>query len=774
MPTGLKAGRYEISGELGRGAMGVVYKATDPVIGRTVAVKTIKLSEEGTGLSRPELLTRFQTEARAAGLLTHPNIVVVFDAGEEDGLYYITMELVEGKSLQAHLDGGVAFALPRVLRIMEQTCSALQFAHERNVVHRDIKPANIMLPADDTVKVTDVGTAKILQFGTMQQTAHVMGTPSYMSPEQVKGRAVDGRSDIFSLGVLLYEMVTGEKPFPGQNITTVIYKIVNEEPVPPRQIDPSIHPGISAVVMKALAKEPEARYQSCREMLEDLRNYRSVAGGASPDKTMVSGAGGMGLPNATVPLGGTGAGAQGGRVHHPEDPMTVATTRSLNARASSPTQTPVVRRTGPIQPMAAAEPPKKKSVVGSIFIGLILLGVIAYGVQKLRPVIEEARQINAAQKHGDTDAASGSIPATTTPETGTNAAPSNPAGTETPGSTNPEPVAAEKKPAEPPVEKPAPAAKKVEPVVSAQAAEYKGRIEEAISEKGLNGRAKVQAVGNTLILAGKLRPAEHGALLKFLRDAPASVRVVDHIEYEDAPVAENGHDVDGGHPVPPSGQGAIHVVSDLVGAQAVLRGTSGRVVNQCLTPCSFNDLNPGQYSLEVQKEGYRSMETALQVKSGTVVDQKVALESLAKGLLLTSKPAGADVFINGAKQSGQTPVTLPLAPGSYNLVLRMPGYDAYATSVQVKDNIQTQLLDVPLREKSTVKIAWAQVETTPKGAEIFVDGQTTGQKTPARVQVPAGLHTVMVKLDGYLQMRRTFQATEGGTVNLTNLSLNPK
>ena len=141
--------------------------------------------------------------------------MVVFDAGEEDGLYYITMELVEGKSVQALLDAGHAFPLPRVLRIMEQTCSALQFAHERNVVHRDIKPANIMLTGDDTVKVTDFGTAKILQFGTVQQTAHVMGTPSYMSPEQVKGRAVDGRSDIFSLGVMLYEMITGEKPFPG-------------------------------------------------------------------------------------------------------------------------------------------------------------------------------------------------------------------------------------------------------------------------------------------------------------------------------------------------------------------------------------------------------------------------------------------------------------------------------------------------------------------------------------------------------------------------------
>src|ERR1700719_4222149 len=299
MATMVKAGRYEILGELGRGAMGVVYRATDPVIGRTVAVKTIRLSEEGTGLSRPELLSRFQTEARAAGLLTHPNIVVVYDAGEENGLYYITMELIEGKSLQALLDSGHSFPVPRVLRIMEQTCGALQFAHERNIIHRDIKPANLMLTADDTVKVTDFGTAKILQFGTVQQTTHVMGTPSYMSPEQVKGRPVDGRSDIFSLGVLLYEILTGEKPFPGQSITTVIYKIVNEEPIPPRQLNPSIHPGLNDIVMRALAKEPEARYQSCRELLEDLRNYRATANvGGSAQSTMM--VGGPGAPNATM------------------------------------------------------------------------------------------------------------------------------------------------------------------------------------------------------------------------------------------------------------------------------------------------------------------------------------------------------------------------------------------------------------------------------------------------------------------------------------------
>src|SRR5260370_24692341 len=183
MPTVAKAGRFEIVGELGRGAMGVVYKAMDPVIGRTVAVKPIRLSEQGRGLSRPELLTRFQTEARAAGLLTHPNIVVVYDAGEEDGLYFITMELVEGKSLQSLLDSGQAFPLPRVLRIMDQACSARQFAHERNAVHRAIRPANLMLTGDDTWKVTDFGTPKILQFVTGHQTSPLLGTPSYMSPE---------------------------------------------------------------------------------------------------------------------------------------------------------------------------------------------------------------------------------------------------------------------------------------------------------------------------------------------------------------------------------------------------------------------------------------------------------------------------------------------------------------------------------------------------------------------------------------------------------------
>src|SRR5436190_637257 len=652
METVTKAGRYEIVGELGRGAMGIVYKAVDPVIGRTVAVKTIRLSEEGTGLSRPELLTRFQTEARAAGLLTHPNIVVVFDAGEEDGLYYITMELVEGKSLQALLDGGHAFPLPRTLRIMDQTCSALQFAHERNVVHRDIKPANLMLTADDTVKVTDFGTAKILQFGTVQQTAHVMGTPSYMSPEQVKGRAVDGRSDIFSLGVMLYEMVTNEKPFPGHIITTA---------------------------------------------------------------------------------------------------------RSLNARASSPGQTPVVRRTGAIAPAPAPAPPKKKNVLGTILAAMLLLGVIVYGANKIKPVFEAARELHDAQKK---DASlSGATPPEATPDTAN-------AGTDGTGASEQRNGVADEASAAKPVEvAPEKAAKNPANSISAKAAEYKGRIEEAIFERGLTGRVRVQAAGNTLTLAGKLRPAEHGALLKLLRNAPSGVRVIDHLEYDDTPVAAGGGGDEGAHPVPTDGRGAIHVVTDVIGATAVLRGPAGQILTKCETPCSFNNLSPARYGLEVQKEGYQPVQTALQIKSGDAQDQKIKLESLAKGIFISSQPPGADVFINGAKQSGQTPVTLPLAPGQYNLVLRLQGYEPYAGPIQVKDNIQTQF-PVVLNEKAASRVAWAQVNSNPKGAEIIVDGASTGQFTPARVQVPAGTHTITLRLNGFQQAKKMFQVSEGGAVNI--------
>ncbi len=268
-----KAGRYQIIGELGHGAMGVVYRGFDPTIGRTVAIKTVLLD---TG--DPELIKRFRREAQAAGILSHPNIVTIYDAGEDNGVFYIAMELVEGETLQQIVARG-PLPMDQMMAIAEQVSGALDHAHARQIIHRDIKPSNIMVTGDtagDTAKVMDFGVAKITSMG-MTSTGQVLGTPSYMSPELVKGANLDGRSDIFSLGVVLYEMVTGSKPFIGENITTVIYKIIGEQPEPPADINPALHPGLNYVVLKALAKNPADRYQNCAELVADLKNYRALS-----------------------------------------------------------------------------------------------------------------------------------------------------------------------------------------------------------------------------------------------------------------------------------------------------------------------------------------------------------------------------------------------------------------------------------------------------------------------------------------------------------------
>jgi len=288
-------GRYEITGELGRGAMGVVYKALDPTIGRTVALKTMRLDVHG--LDAQEMVRRFQNEARAAGVLNHPNIVTIYDAGEEDGIFYIAMEFIVGTTLHELLAEKHVLPTDEVVQLARQICRGLDYAHSNGIIHRDVKPANIMITANGTVKIMDFGIAK--SGGQVTNTGQVLGTPNYMAPEQVKGRPLDGRSDLFSLGVILYEMLTGEKPFVGQNVTTIIYKIVNETPITPRDLDVTVHPGLSAIVTKALAKAPDDRYQSGAELVRDLENYK-LAGtsrngstgalapvSAHPDKTLV-------------------------------------------------------------------------------------------------------------------------------------------------------------------------------------------------------------------------------------------------------------------------------------------------------------------------------------------------------------------------------------------------------------------------------------------------------------------------------------------------------
>ena len=265
-----RIGRYKIVRELGRGAMGVVYHAIDPNIGRPVAIKTIHFG----GNRKPEEIERQRErlfrEARSAGMLSHPGIVTIYDVEQQGDLAYIAMEYVDGPTLDQMLSASEPLGAERMFSILGQTAVALDYAHSKGIVHRDIKPANIMLSADGTAKIADFGIAKITAAENLTMTGSIVGTPHYMSPEQVQGQPVDGRSDQFSLAVIAYEMLTGEKPYTGEHLTTVVYKIVAEEPVPPHRLNPSLSTGIENVLRKGLAKKPDGRYRNCQDFIQSL------------------------------------------------------------------------------------------------------------------------------------------------------------------------------------------------------------------------------------------------------------------------------------------------------------------------------------------------------------------------------------------------------------------------------------------------------------------------------------------------------------------------
>lgn len=266
-------GRYEIIKELGRGAMGVVYEANDPLIDRLVAIKTINLRDLKPD-EKEEYEARFYQEAKAAGRLNHPNIVTIHDLGESSGMAYIAMELLRGNELQNLLKDARRLPLEETLNIVIQVAVGLAYAHEHGVVHRDIKPSNIMVLKDGQVKIADFGIARMTSSLLNTQTGKMMGSPLYMSPEQVLNRPADSRSDIFSLGTLLFQMLTGQLPFSGENAHAVMYQIVHEAPQKPGSLNPEIPEALDAIISKCLSKNPEERYQSAQQLADDLRACR--------------------------------------------------------------------------------------------------------------------------------------------------------------------------------------------------------------------------------------------------------------------------------------------------------------------------------------------------------------------------------------------------------------------------------------------------------------------------------------------------------------------
>ncbi len=311
MTQATKIGRYEIVEERGHGAMGAVFLARDPAMDRIVALKTI----HAVALSGPqsnEYRERFYGEARAAGRLAHPGVVPVFDVGEQDGLPFLVMEYIEGQTLADAAKTGHRLTLERVCELGQQIAEALGYAHKHGVVHRDIKPANILLTSKEKYgierpKITDFGVAK-LAASQLTSTGQLLGTPAFMPPEQFTGSVIDGRSDLFSLGVILYWLATGDQPFPGETITAVSYKVVHTEPVPPRRLNPAISAELEQVILRCLAKDPVARYQTGEDLAQHLAAIRAGRAAPAPSSTIapayVSGEAGMSAAHADAAMDG--------------------------------------------------------------------------------------------------------------------------------------------------------------------------------------------------------------------------------------------------------------------------------------------------------------------------------------------------------------------------------------------------------------------------------------------------------------------------------------
>jgi serine/threonine protein kinase len=654
-----KIGRYEITGELGKGAMGVVYKATDPNIGRTVAIKTLRIDIHGA--ENEEILGRFKNEARAAGMMNHANIITIYDAGEQAGMFYIAMEFIEGQTLQGLLKQQKALPMKQATDIVRQVCSGLDYAHARGIIHRDIKPANIMITGDGTVKIMDFGIAKSGSTG-MTSTGQVVGTPNYMSPEQVKGLPLDGRTDLFSVGVVLYEMLTGRRPFGGENVTSIIYKIVHEKPSAPQDLVEGLHPGLSAVVMKALAKSPGERFATGAEFARAVQAYpwfKTEETKPAPE-----------------------------RMRYDSNPGAITWQGPLAMDS------------------AAGAPPASKQEPGAA----------AMPATKSTPVLDSTVEAPRLPDSAPAPAKSGGLPA----------------------------------------------------------------MAAAVL-------VVVLAVGGYLGLHRSAAPADPAAA-----DVNASKESHEDATADESKTRPGKHRSAGkegtkgaleGAKATPADLGDLQISSTPFGASVTIDGKSDP---DWVTPFAARRLKPGRHTVVFTFKDYQPETRQAEVVAGTKSPLYLQLQMAQGFLVLSSDPAGAEIYIDGRDSGQVTPARITVDAGQHRVALRKDGFKPKITYAAVGRGESFNFAPTlaaggqagmssasagpgsnPFRRlrrlfgKDPDDIGVLEVRTRPRGAEIRLGNTPAPLKSPAKFAVAPGTYTMTLSLPGYKPITRAVQIEKG-------------